>query len=211
MRQSENIHIPVRKIMLPFVLFIFLLAYVSLSQADTFWEMHWQHGENTVKFNSEEDTLITGIIETAKDRSDGTNIRLGADRENDTEYAYEQFLSISPNGTQMEPADSIKYEDIGYYYWAVGIPDDQSISKDEAWEILLKFLIDQKLSTSEDLVHYYPLVSYETGNYSGNPVWRIILECYDYAESNLPFTFCDVAVYAHDGSICGYRLIEPVG
>lgn len=211
MSQSENIHIPVKKRLLPFVLFIVLLAYVSLSQADTFWEMHWQPGEYIVKFNSEEDTLIIGIIETAKGRSDGTNIRLGADRENDTVYTYEQFLSVSPNGTPMEPADGIKYEDIGYYYWAVGIPDDQSISKDEAWKILLKFLIDQKLSTPEDLMHYYPLVSYETGNYSGNPVWRIILECYDYTESNLPFTFCDVAIYAHDSSICGYRLIEPVG
>ena len=211
MSQSENIHMPVRKRLLPFVLFIVLLVYVSLSQADTFWEMHWQHGEYIVKCNLEEDTLITGIIETAKDRSDGTNIRLGADRENDPENAYQQFLSISPDGTPMEPTDDIEYEDIGLYYWAVGIPDDQSISKDEAWKILLKFLIDQKLSTPEDLVHYYPLISFETGNYSGNPVWRIILECYDNTESNLPFTFCDVAIYAHDGSICGYRLIEPVG
>ena len=200
-----------KKGLLPCVLFIVLLASVSISHADTFWKMHWKPGEYVVEFTLEEETHISGIIEKAKEKSEGTNIRLGADRENDTEYAYEQFLSISPDGTPMEPTDDIEYEDIGLYYWAVGIPDDQSISKDEAWKILLKFLIDQKLSTPEDLVHYYPLVSYETGNYSGNPVWRIILECYDYAESNLPFTFCDVAVYAHDGSICGYRLIEPVG
>jgi hypothetical protein len=173
--------------------------------------MYWKPGEYVVEFTLEEETHISGIIEKAKEKSEGTNIRLGADRENDTEYAYEQFLSISPDGTPMEPTDDIEYEDIGLYYWAVGIPDDQSISKDEAWKILLKFLIDQKLSTPEDLVHYYPLISFETGNYSGNPVWRIILECYDNAESNLPFTFCDVAIYAHDGSICGYRLIEPVG
>ena len=172
---------------------------------------HWQPGEYVVEFTPEEETQMTGIIEKANMNSEGTNIRIGADRENDPENAYQQFLSVSPDGTPMEPTDDINYEDIGYYYWAVGIPDDQSISKDEACEILLKFLIDQKLSTPEDFVHYYPLVSYETGNYSGNPVWRIILECYDYAESNLPFTFCDVAVYAHDGSICGYRLIEPVG
>jgi hypothetical protein len=173
--------------------------------------MYWKPGEYVVEFTLEEETHISGIIEKAKEKSEGTNIRLGADRENDTEYAYEQFLSISPDGTPMEPTDDIEYEDIGLYYWAVGIPDDQSISKDEAWKILLKFLIDQKLSTPEDLVHYYPLISFETVNYSGNPVWRIILECYDNAESNLPFTFCDVAIYAHDGSICGYRLIEPVG
>ena len=200
-----------KKGLLPCVLFIVLLASVSISHADTFWKMYWKPGEYVVEFTLEEETHISGIIEKAKEKSEGTNIRLGADRENDTEYAYEQFLSISPDGTPMEPTDEIEYEDIGLYYWAVGIPDDQSISKDEAWKILLKFLIDQKLSTPEDLVHYYPLISFETGNYSGNPVWRIILECYDNAESNLPFTFCDVAIYAHDGSICGYRLIEPVG
>ena len=200
-----------KKGLLPCVLFIILLASVSISHADTFWKMYWKPGEYVVEFTLEEETHISGIIEKAKEKSEGTNIRLGADRENDTEYAYEQFLSISPDGTPMEPTDDIEYEDIGLYYWAVGIPDDQSISKDEAWKILLKFLIDQKLSTPEDLVHYYPLISFETGNYSGNPVWRIILECYDNAESNLPFTFCDVAIYAHDGSICGYRLIEPVG
>ena len=200
-----------KKGLLPCVLFIVLLASVSISHADTFWKMYWKPGEYVVEFTLEEETHISGIIEKAKEKSEGTNIRLGADRENDTEYAYEQFLSISPDGTPMEPTDDIEYEDIGLYHWAVGIPDDQSISKDEAWKILLKFLIDQKLSTPEDLVHYYPLISFETGNYSGNPVWRIILECYDNAESNLPFTFCDVAIYAHDGSICGYRLIEPVG
>lgn len=200
-----------KKGLLPCVLFIVLLASVSISHADTFWKMYWKPGKYVVEFTLEEETHISGIIEKAKEKSEGTNIRLGADRENDTEYACEQFLSISPDGTPMEPTDDIEYEDIGLYYWAVGIPDDQSISKDEAWKILLKFLIDQKLSTPEDLVHYYPLISFETGNYSGNPVWRIILECYDNAESNLPFTFCDVAVYAHDGSICGYRLIEPVG
>ena len=200
-----------KKGLLPCVLFIVLLASVSISHADTFWKMYWKPGKYVVEFTLEEETHISGIIEKAKEKSEGTNIRLGADRENDTEYAYEQFLSISPDGTPMAPTDDIEYEDIGLYYWAVGIPDDQSISKDEAWKILLKFLIDQKLSTPEDLVHYYPLISFETGNYSGNPVWRIILECYDNAESNLPFTFCDVAIYAHDGSICGYRLIEPVG
>ena len=196
---------------LSFFLFIVLLASVSLSEADSFWEKHWQPGEYVVEFTPEEETQMTGIIEKANVNSEGTNIRIGADRENEPENAYQQFLSVSPDGTPMEPTDDINYEDIGYYYWAVGIPDDQSISKDEAWKIVLKFLVDQKLSTPEDLMHYYPLVSYETGNYSGNPVWRIILECYDYSESNLPFTFCDVAVYAHDGSICGYRLIEPVG
>lgn len=159
-----------KKGLLPCVLFIVLLASVSISHADTFWKMYWKPGEYVVEFTLEEETHISGIIEKAKEKSEGTNIRLGADRENDTEYAYEQFLSISPDGTPMEPTDDIEYEDIGLYYWAVGIPDDQSISKDEAWKILLKFLIDQKLSTPEDLVHYYPLISFETGNYSGNPV-----------------------------------------
>ena len=131
-----------KKRLLTCFLFIVLLASVGISHADTFWKLHWEPGEYVVEFTLEEETTISGIIKMVNEKSEGTNIRLGADRENDSENAYEQFLSVSPDGTPMEPADGIKYEDIGYYYWAVDIPDDQSISKDEAWKILLKFLID---------------------------------------------------------------------
>ena len=70
---------------LSFFLFIVLLASVSLSEADSFWEKHWQPGEYVVEFTPEEETQMTGIIEKANVNSEGTNIRIGADRENDPE------------------------------------------------------------------------------------------------------------------------------
>ena len=189
---------------------IFLLSAFT-AHADSYWKMHWKPGENIISFTPEEDAQITAIIEEANQKSEGTNIRVGADRESDVETAYNNFLTMSPDGAPMEPADDKEYEDVGRYMWAVGLPDEQSISRDEAWKNMLKYLIDHGISTPEILVHYYPLVSYETGNYNGNPVWRILLECYDYQDSGLPITAWEAAIYAHDGSVCGYRDINPVG
>lgn len=182
-----------------------LFLFGAPSCADTFWEKYWNPGEYIIEITPEEDTRFTYIIKEAIQRSEGTNIRFGADRESDIESAYKNFLNISPDGTPMEPTDSIIYEDIGYYCWAVGIPDEQSISKEEAWKRCLKLLIEESVFTEEALVHYYPQMTYETGNDSENPVWIIVLMCYDYKESKLPIMGPEVAVYAHDGSICGYR------
>ena len=44
-----------------------------------------------------------------------------------------------------------------------------------------------------------------------NPAWHITPECYDYEESDLPVTVWLVSVYAHDGSICGYREVNGAG
>ena len=183
-----------------------LLAFLccAAAGAENYWEMYWAPGEAEVRLSSEEDAQITAIIEEALQRSAGTMARYGADHESDLETFYEGFLLMSPDGTPLTRGDT-EYEDIGVYRWAVGLPDDQSVSRDEAWKILLKFLIDQQISSPEILVHYYPQISYETGNYSGNPVWRIILTCYDAVSSGLPMTPWEAAVYAHDGSICGYR------
>ena len=196
---------------LPVILCLIFLLLAFAAHADSYWKMHWKPGESIIGFTPEEDTQITAIIEEANQKSEGTNIRIGADRESDVETAYNNFLTMSPDGAPMEPADDKEYEDIGRYMWAFGLPDEQSISRDEAWKIMLKYLIDHGISTPEILVHYYPLVSYETGNYNGNPVWRILLECYDYQDSGFPVTAWEVAIYAHDGSICGYRDINPVG
>jgi hypothetical protein len=196
---------------LPVILCLIFLPLAFAAHAYSYWKMHWKPGENIISFTPEEDAQITAIIEEANQKSEGTNIRIGADRESDVETAYNNFLVMSPDGSPMEPADDKEYEDVGRYMWAVGLPDEQSISRNEAWRIMLKYLLDQGISTPEILVHYYPLVSYETGNYNGNPVWRILLECYDYQDSGLPITAWEVAIYAHDGSICGYRDINPVG
>lgn len=191
------------------ILCIIMLLSGLPALADTFWKLHWKPGEYTVEFTSADDARITAIIEEAIQKSEGTTTRIGADQES-VEEQYDRFIRMFPDGNPVE-YDDINYEDIGNYRWAVGIPDNQSISRDEAWKITLKFLIDQNLATPETLVHYYPQVSYETGSDPENPSWHIILACYDYEETGLPITAWAVSVYAHDGSICGYREVNGAG
>ena len=168
-------------LMILIVLLAILLSTVAA--ADNFFTMHWEPGEYKVTFSPEEDKLVDGILEEARKKSEGTIQRKAIDGSESVENQYQRFLEMSPDG---EPMESVTHDDIGTYYYAVGLPDEQSITKDEA-------------------------VSYETGNDPENPVWRILLICYDYQESGLPFTKYEVFVYAHDGSICGYRDIDPVG
>lgn len=195
------------------MLFLLLaLSCLSVSTAEKYWKMYWKPGDRIVEMTPEEDGQFTGIIEEAVRKSEGTTVRLGADHESDLEAAYAVFLSVSPDGTPIGPyEDSVNYEDIGCYKWAVGIPDDQSVGRDEAWKNILKFLVDEGISTPEILVHYYPQAAYETGNDPENPVWRIILACYDHEKSGLPIAAYELSVYAHDGSICGYRDLNPDG
>ena len=186
-----------------------VLLSIQPAEADTYWMMCRKPGEYTVEMTPEEDTQINEIIEEAILKSEGTPVRIDADQES-PEVQYERYISHFPDGSPVEYKD-VEYEDIGYYRWAVGIPDDQSVSLDEAWKITLKFLMDQKLSTPEVLVHYYPQAAFDTGYDPDNPVWKITLTCYDYEESELPITAWEVAVYAHDGSICGYREVSGAG
>lgn len=186
---------------------LLILVVCSVAEAENFWQMYWKPGECKVSFTPEDDALVTGILEEAKARSEGTIQRQAADESESVEAQYERFLEMNPEGTPMG-SDEIMFDDIGYYQWAVGLPDEQSISRDEAWRIMVKFMLDQQIATKEILIHYYPQVAYETGNDPENPVWRILPLCYDYQESGLPFSPYEIAIYAHDGSICGYRVSE---
>jgi len=186
-----------------------ILLSILPAQADTYWKLYWKPGEYTVEPAPETDMRINEIVETALQQSEGTPVRIDADRES-VEAQYERYLSLYPDGNPIEYKD-VEYEDIGYYRWAVGIPDDQSVSLEEAWKITLKFLMDQKLSTPEILVHYYPQAAFDTGYDPENPVWKITLTCYDYEETDLLVTAWEVAVYAHGGSVCGYREVSGAG
>lgn len=185
-----------------------LLSFLP-AQADTYWNMYWKSGDHTVEFTSEDEAQIAQLMEEAVRNSEGTLVRIDADQES-VEAQYERYISLFPDGSPVE-YNEIEYEDIGHYRWAVGIPDDQSISLNEAWRITLKFLMDQDLATPEILVHYYPQAAFDTGYDPENPVWKIILTCYDYEESDLPITVWEVAVYAYDGSVCGYREVNGAG
>jgi len=197
-----------RKTIVLFLCLAMLLSVLS-ADADIFWKMYWKPGEYSVEITPKEDTQIKEIIDEALQKSEGTPVRIDADQES-PEVQYERYIRLFPDGSPNED-EEVEYEDIGHYRWAVGLPDDQSISLDEAWRITLKFLMDQKLATPGILVHYYPQAAFDTGYDPENPVWKITLTCYDYEESDLPATAWEVAVYAHDGSVCGYREVSGVG
>ena len=194
---------------LPAILCAAVLLLAWAAHADTYWEMYRKPGEYVVVFTPEEEARVLGIMEEAVRKSEGTPVRTDADRES-VEAQYERYMDLFPDGSPVE-YDDVEYEDIGRYRWAVGLPDDQCISRDEAWKITLKFLTDQELATPETLAHYYPQAAFDTGYDPDNPVWKITPVCYDYEETDLPVTAWEVAVYAHDGSICGYREVSGAG
>ena len=185
-----------------------LLSFLP-AQADTYWNMYWKSGDHTVEFTAEDEAQIAQLMEEAVRNSEGTLVRIDADQES-VEAQYERYISLFPDGSPVEN-DEIEYEDIGHYRWAVGLPDDQSISRDEAWKNALLFLIEQNLATAEILVHYYPQYIFDNGYDPENPVWKVTPVCFDYEESDFPITAWEVAVYAHDGSICGYREVNGAG
>jgi hypothetical protein len=206
---SDIVEVKIMKRIMVLYLYIAMLLSILSANAETYWKMYWKPHEYIVEMTSEEDTQIGEIVEKAVQKSEGTPVRIDADQES-VEVQYERYISLFPDGKPIEYKD-VEYEDIGYYRWAVGIPDDQSVSLDEAWKTTLRFLLDQNLTTPEILVHYYPQATFDTGYDPENPVWKITLTCYDFEESDLPITAWEVAVYAHDGSVCGYREVSGAG
>ena len=151
---------------------LILLFSVFPVHADTYWKMYWMPGECPMEITPE-DVRITEVMEESIRKSEGTPVRIDADQES-VEVQYDRYISLFPDGSPIEYKD-IEYEDIGHYRWAVGIPDDQSVSLNEAWKIVLKFLMDQKLATPEILVHYYPQATFDTGYDPENPARKITL------------------------------------
>ncbi len=95
---------------------------------------------------------------------------------------------------------------MGTYIWLVGFPDEESITADQAWRLAYQVLLEDAGVSETDLIHYYPQISYEVGN-PENPFWRFHFMPYD-LDTSIVY---EVAVYAHDGSICGYKIAVSVG
>ena len=197
-----------RRMVMLLLAFAVLLFSACLSYADSYWKMYWKPGEYAIELTPEEDEQLSRIIQEADRRSADTMARYGAEHESDLKGMYEGFLLLSPDGTPIEDRQK-KYDDIGYYRWAAGMPDDRSVSREEAWKTAIKYLLDQGLATTETLVCYYPMFAYETGNDPENPVWRFVPVCCDASQPQLPRMPWEIAVYAYDGSICGYRDFQP--
>ena len=136
--------------------------------------------------------------------SEGTPVREGAD--NDTvEFQYAEYQRMLQNG--MDVREQL-FADTGKYIWAIGLPDDQSITQEEAKKLSCRILLEDAGIPEEQMVHFYPHFTYETGN-PENPFWHVTWMPFDQGAD--VSTILDVAVYAHDGSICGYRIAVPVG
>lgn len=170
----------------------------------TRWDQYWKPGEKILERTEESQSRVKAVLLMIDQASAGTSVREGAD--NDTiELQYVEYQRMIQEGREIKPQ---LFDDIGTYIWAVGLPDEQSISQDEARRISCQVLLEVAGISEEQMSHFYPHFTYETGN-PENPFWHITWMPFDQGAD--VSTIFDVAVYAHDGSICGYRIAVPVG
>ena len=170
----------------------------------TRWDCYWKPGEKKMEDTEESRKQVDAILEKANQASKGTPVRDGADADT-VELQYELYQRMLQDGAEIEPQ---LFDDIGTYTWAVGLPDEQSITQDQAWRTACQVLLEEAGIAEEQLTHFYPHFSYETGD-PENPFWHLNLMPYD-AGSEVNVVY-EVAVYAHDGSVCGYKIGVPVG
>ena len=177
---------------------------VEVSFDLTRWDRYWKPGEKRMEDTEESRIQVNAILEKVNQASEGTLVREGADADT-VELQYELYQRMLQDGAEIEPQ---LFDDIGTYTWAVGLPDEQSITQDQAWRIACQVLLEEAGISEEQLTHFYPHFSYETGD-PENPFWHLNLMPYD-AGSEISVVY-EVAVYAHDGSVCGYKIGVPVG
>ena len=177
---------------------------VEVSFDITRWDCYWKPGEKMMEDTEESRIQVNAILEKVNQASERTLVRNGADADT-VELQYESYRRMLKNGTEIEEQ---LFDDIGTYIWAVGLPDDQSITQDQAWHMACQVLLEEAGISEEQLTHFYPHFSYETGD-PENPFWHLTLMPYD-SGSEVRVVY-EVAVYAHDGSICGYKIGIPVG
>jgi len=170
----------------------------------TRWDRYWKPGEKRMEDTEESRIQVNAILEKANQASEGMLVREGADADT-VELQYELYQHMLQDGAKIEPQ---LFDDIGTYTWAVGLPDEQSITQDQAWRTACQVLLEEVGIAEEQLTHFYPHFSYETGD-PENPFWHLNLMPYD-AGSEISVVY-EVAVYAHDGSVCGYKIGVPVG
>ncbi len=177
---------------------------VTVAYNITQWDQYWKPGEKKLEDAEEARNRVEAVLQQIDQNSEGTPVREGAD--NDTiELQYEEYQHMLRE--RMDVREQL-FDDTGIYIWAVGLPDDQSIAQDEAKLISCQFLLEEAGIPEEQMTHFYPHFTYETGD-PENPFWRITWMPFDQGADVT--TILDVAVYAHDSSICGYRIAVPVG
>ena len=175
---------------------------ISVSYNLNMWDQYWKPGEHFMKTNEETDRRVDDIRKQVDMISAGSVIRTNADSFT-LEQQYQSYQAMLQNGMVV---DEQFFDDMGTYIWLVGFPDEESITADQAWRLAYQVLLEDAGVSETELIHYYPQISYEVGN-PENPFWRFHFMPYD-LDTSIVY---EVAVYAHDGSICGYKTAVSVG
>ena len=168
------------------------------------WDHFWKPGEKVLARTEGSRARVDSVLQAIDQASAGTLIREGADSDT-IEIQFADYQRMLQDGVEIQAQ---VFDDIGTYVWAVGLPDEQSITQEEAKRISCQLMMEEAGISEEQMCHFYPHFTYETGD-PEQPFWHITWMPFD-QDADVS-TILDVAVYAHDGSICGYRIAVPVG
>ena len=173
---------------------LLLTMSVSSAFATKMFDQYWKPGEYTVEKTDAEKAYYNSLYETALKKSEGTLIRKNADIST-YENKYHCYLTAVK---ERGPYTGREFDDIGYFAYVVGLPDENAISTRQALMIAYHALKEQYDIPAGRLISYLPIFTYLTSD-SENPVWYIQFDSYDAAENS----GASVYIYAHDGSIQG--------
>ena len=181
-----------RKCITIILVLLSVLGTYIIGQAKPLYDKYWESGAYTVEITEEDRVRLAALWEQVEMLSAGTKVREASDAET-LEVQYEKYL-------QMGEIPERVYDDVGPYTWAAGLPDEKAISQEEAYICACKALLEQYGLAEEQLVHYWPHYAYLTSD-PEHPVWQLDFICYDGTRTRT----ATVALYAHDGSICGVQ------
>lgn len=182
-----------------FILTIAILLGACLAaQAKPLYDRYWQPGEYALEITEEDQAQYAALWEQVRALSIGTPVREANEAET-LEVQYEKYL-------QMGEIPERIYDDVGAYTWAVGLPDETAISREEAYLRACIVLERQYDLQPEQMIHYWPHYAYITAD-PEHPVWQVDFICYDGTQK----TTATVALYARDGSVCGVQYGMAVG
>ena len=176
----------------------FVLSSFGIGQAKSLYDHYWQPGAYTLEITEEEQARIAALREQVETLSAGTKVRTANEAET-LEAQYEKYLELGEVPERV-------YDDAGPYTWALGLPDEAAIPQEEAYIRACLVLAEQYDLQPEQLIHYWPHFAYVTAD-PEHPVWQIDFICYDGTQNRT----ATVALYAHDGSVCGVQYGASMG
>ena len=180
------------------LIMVCLLGVCGAAQAKNLYDRYWQPGEYALEITEDDQARYAALWEQVQALSAGTLVREANEAET-LEVQYEKYL-------QMGEIPERFYDDVGAYTWAAGLPDEEAIPQEEAYIRACLALAKQYDLQPDALSHYWPHWLYITAD-PENPVWQVDFICYDGSSTRT----ASVALYAHDGSVCGVSYTDSVG